>query len=261
MYNGEFGSNNYPMLNGVEMSLINPHTNGVCNNCICGMSTGIQIQDNADNRVVEPIEPDEIADEIHNQFMNQISNKLTKEYTEASLIPLVGVGCDKFVLVGKSCLSNFFEIDRKRVDRVLKKINNMIKARSPKVQLEIRRMSYVFDKSLGVSKKVYSLTEHLDALRTMCDYQKLEYNSMFDLNKRCMIINKSVDPRGFKEINKLKKILKQRGKITDIKTLNEKHYIKTKTNTSQLDHNYMICQLKLETVSAYEVQVELRSII
>src|SRR5210317_960938 len=126
MYNGEFGSNNYPMLNGVEMSLINPHTNGVCNNCICGMSTGIQIQDNADNRVVEPIEPDEIADEIHNQFMNQISNKLTKEYTEASLIPLVGVGCDKFVLVGKSCLSNFFEIDRKRVDRVLKKINNMI---------------------------------------------------------------------------------------------------------------------------------------
>jgi hypothetical protein len=217
-WTGSFSaSNNYPVASGAELTLLNRSTQ----HCVCGHRCGKRDSTNNIGMLSTPdVESDPALDAIHNDVVANVrgSLSLSRSYMDSSLLPYFKG--DKFILVGKTCVRHFTEIEetegKKTKDR--KKI---IYERTGN-QTYTLCIPLVLDQS-GILKKIREVSAVRHLPDNMFYFAECIGFGVFE-------ISKSLDPYGFKDICGISQLISRKNLSNPITVSEDVATIRTNYN-------------------------------
>ena len=197
-WSGSFSiENNYPIHNGVELTLINRSSK----HCICGHWTGKRDKEAVAPLSVTDSTSDAILDSIHEEEMTIVNAeklRLERNYEDCSLVPY-SLG-DQFLLPGKSC-SKHFQGTSEAGNQ-----DKIVYIRQGKT-ITATRIHPVFDKS-GLRQKLIEIAPIRHLPENLMYFATCISNDSF--GESLFEISKAVDPYGYRDIRGIHKILKRK---------------------------------------------------
>ena len=199
---GEFSfENNYPVRNGVELTIINRSAK----HCVCGHWTGKKDK-NPLGEIAPLSTPDDsvnsVADEVGEQELRRVKEEkdkllLERSFEDCSLIPYY-LG-NNFLLAGKKCVKHFEGTSEESNEKI-------IYIRQGE-KMTASRIHPVFDKSglrqkLIEVSKVRHLPENLMYFATPVSISSK--HALFE-------VSKSIDPYGYKDLIGIDRIHRKKG--------------------------------------------------
>ena len=220
-FNGFFGTNKFPMRNGVEMKL---NLNLSPEHCICNHKTGHITSKKTKCSKPPPMKEETIIESVHTEVGNkefpiinenaQKSINTTKVYRDSSLLPFVKADGNTVIYVGKECAKHF---------------KNMSKAKPPPTPSDIQK-----NKSGAIMQTPYLLDNNKSTLEnenikdiifSIPKVDRLNPDNIIIMGKSLNgnIILNNTDKFGIKDIKRFHRFMFKKGFETIPININDDH--------------------------------------
>ena len=204
-WDGEFSfENNYPVRNGVELTIINRSAK----HCVCGHWTGKKDK-NPLGEIAPLSTPDDsvnsVADEVGEQELRRVKEEkdkllLERSFEDCSLIPYY-LG-NNFLLTGKKCVKHFEGTSEESKEKI-------IYIRQGE-KMTASRIHPVFDRS-GLRQKLIEVSKVRHLPENLIYFAKCVGIGGYVSKHAMFEVSKSIDPYGYKDLIGIDRIHRRKG--------------------------------------------------